>query len=1375
MSNKVRILVEVVSPSGASRVKATISEVDAEVRRINKATAADKKRTDRLIADSTKARVKEELAEEKRLERDRKKTANEFLASIRKVESESRRSSSRISDAFKGGFLGGFVGAITAQLARLPSMMRSTLDEMVTLAAERQNTFKGLESISVFKGVDPAEAKRTVENLRLVKAGVVGTSDAVVGLRNLLATGFSLPQAAVLMERFSDAAAFGKQAALSYGDALKSAAEGVKNQNSVLVDNIGVTKNLSVILKERGYELEDLSDKVKGQSALLALYNGLVEETQAQVGDADKLTQGWTGSISALSTAKEKLYAAIGDIITRNPSLIAVVNLATEAISGQTAAVGQSDAALVKNRKNWASWAGDVAIETANLVDGTKTMVTSLVYTIAGIVTGAIGGIQTTINAVIDSLNFVGEQVNGLPRPVRLLMGLGVDEVPAIPRLGDGYATIRQAGQLIDQAGKMERDLNERVANRRSDYAFRQEQIAFEQEKAAFETALAGRRTSSAPRPPGGVDPGTFTGGGSRNVTMGPGGNAMKRFFEEELDAVVTSFQRRPGAKTEFGTISKHGSGEAVDIRTRDRTVQEIFQITARALEKGYRLFDERNKKDRPHQHWEANSRRASTFLGAEMYGGEQNLAYLKALDQKRLGRGGVTDDEMERFAAQQSDEITKEERARRMRALFEIYKKMGWTPRGLLDDFTRLLTEDARKGLDVTGRGKGVQPTSSDVASIFENIRSAAPNQPITSEAPSVGGSVVNRLTPGEQFVKNLRISLGLMAERGDEQSRYAQLIERTESFESEIAVALEEQALYRRESRLDLEKEYRLLIGRNKAEDAALYAARERNELQRQIAEAEDRMATQGETAAERYRLAWLDAVNEVRDANIRANESILRSNVILDDQSKVHSEQIRARVLEHLASQRSMSQTIADEIIGVFESAATGIDKLLDKAGIGKIPVLGGIAKSMARQQLTNITRGLLDKFMPGVTDQLEKAENPMLYEAKQHTKLLQKIAMNTSGGMVGTPGSTTGIGGILQSFGIGPGGTPTFGGSGAFGGTGLFSSTGREYLDPNVVPSGGSAGGGSQQGGIGGFLSNLFGGKGGMFGPRANLLKGGKMSKMGGIAGGIGDMATMVGGMIGGKWGNAVSMAGMGISIGANFGPWGALIGGLIGGGAGIISALLQRDDAAKKLKQAAASEFGINVKDKNVLKQLKSVGEGYFGKGQAGKNAVATVRTEEGMNILRAYAEDSGQSGLKIDRLNYGDVNWKGNQFGSQFGGFREMGGDVRRGIAYVVGEKRPELFVPHVNGTVMPAVPNMTATSGNDHISAAVDRLMQVVGRLDDTVNDFGGRINGVSPGNVLMIGARENPNVISEAYNGQLKADPMANERLARQRGEWI
>jgi TP901 family phage tail tape measure protein len=41
-----------------------------------------------------------------------------------------------------------------------------------------------------------------------------------------------------------------------------------------------------------------------------------------------------------------------------------------------------------------------------------------------------------------------------------------------------------------------------------------------------------------------------------------------------------------------------------------------------------------------------------------------------------------------------------------------------------------------------------------------------------------------------------------------------------------------------------------------------------------------------------------------------------------------------------------------------------------------------------------------------------------------------------------------------------------------------------------------------------------------------------------------------------------------------------------------------------------------------------------------------------------------------------------------------FGGFREAGGPVQAGRAYVVGEKRPELFVPGQSGTIIPQVPS---------------------------------------------------------------------------------
>lgn len=84
-------------------------------------------------------------------------------------------------------------------------------------------------------------------------------ADASTGLKNLLASGFDLKQSIDILERFSDSAAYGKQSALSFGEAISRAAEGIKNQNSNLVDNVGLTKNLSAILKERGFEWEDLS------------------------------------------------------------------------------------------------------------------------------------------------------------------------------------------------------------------------------------------------------------------------------------------------------------------------------------------------------------------------------------------------------------------------------------------------------------------------------------------------------------------------------------------------------------------------------------------------------------------------------------------------------------------------------------------------------------------------------------------------------------------------------------------------------------------------------------------------------------------------------------------------------------------------------------------------------------------------------------------------------------------------------------------------------------------------------------------------------------------------------------------------------------
>ncbi|MEP4195983.1 MAG: tape measure protein [Aliishimia sp.] len=70
----------------------------------------------------------------------------------------------------------------------------------------------------------------------------------------------------------------------------------------------------------------------------------------------------------------------------------------------------------------------------------------------------------------------------------------------------------------------------------------------------------------------------------------------------------------------------------------------------------------------------------------------------------------------------------------------------------------------------------------------------------------------------------------------------------------------------------------------------------------------------------------------------------------------------------------------------------------------------------------------------------------------------------------------------------------------------------------------------------------------------------------------------------------------------------------------------------------------------------------------------------------------------------------------GNLFSGLFGGFRENGGSVSAGRAYVVGEKRPELFVPGRSGTIVPSVPTMPSAPVSAAASSTQTLQLELVG-----------------------------------------------------------
>lgn len=569
------------------------------------------------------------------------------------------------------------------------------------------------------------------------------------------------------------------------------------------------------------------------------------------------------------------------------------------------------------------------------------------------------------------------------------------------------------------------------------------------------------------------------------------------------------------------------------------------------------------------------------------------------------------------------SDQQTKKLRDDRIKKLIDVYKKVGLMPSSeLVNDFQRVLTDEARKGLDV-GFGRGIQPTDANVTDMFRNIRTNKLG-PIDAPSAQITTQIERRKTLQEQYIQNLRVELGLATDTADQQDRYTRYILRTMAFQEEINTYLEDRLLTIKETSLDLEREAQMMLRRNTAEERGLLVLQERNDLMREIIDIEDRTATLGANAALRYQRAWTEANYEVKNSIIEANEATIRANVELDDANRYHGDIVRARVLDHIKETKSLSEGTAEAIIDLYDSVTSRVGDMLDSIGLGKVPGLGSLVKSGFGNLLRNFTRTLIDKI-PGLSDLTGATERPELTEAKAHTKLLQQVVINT--GRVAGPGTpqVSGVPGFpsvrfpaIPSFGVnggfggGGGGALTIPGGGIPGmATGTFTGKpmnlpffgNNPFAGPSVgdltsvVPP--SIGGGTRarvvpgqpitQGNMG-ILDQIkaLGGKGGIFGAKGFGFNSGTIQGIGGIAGIAG---SMIGGNIGsvlsgvaGGIGAAASLASI-LSISAIGGPIGLAIGGAIGGLLAVGSILFGNQ------KQRKADE---KTRDKAMVDSLASL-------------------------------------------------------------------------------------------------------------------------------------------------------------------------------------
>lgn len=202
----------------------------------------------------------------------------------------------------------------------------------VSVAREAGDALLGLKSIVEGQGRDFSQAQNFINDY--ISDGLVPMANAVTAYKNLASRGYDDSQIQSVMLALKDSATYGRQASLTLGYAIQSATEGLKNENSILVDNAGVTKNVSVMWKEYADSIGTTYTNLTKQQKIQAEVNGILTETRFQTGDASRMADSFSGQLSRLTTNFTKFRIAVGDVLIN--AIRPVVAYLNEAIQSMT-------------------------------------------------------------------------------------------------------------------------------------------------------------------------------------------------------------------------------------------------------------------------------------------------------------------------------------------------------------------------------------------------------------------------------------------------------------------------------------------------------------------------------------------------------------------------------------------------------------------------------------------------------------------------------------------------------------------------------------------------------------------------------------------------------------------------------------------------------------------------------------------------------------------------------------------------------------------------------------------------------------------------------------------------------------------------------
>lgn len=199
----------------------------------------------------------------------------------------------------------------------------------VEAASKSETAWAGLGFVLDANNRSITEAKGFLQDY--TSDGLVPLTDAIKAYQNMVMRGYDTAQIEDMLRIMKDSAAFGRQGQFSMGEAIEKATQGLRMENSLLTDSVGIQTNVARMWDEYARSIGTTTNALTLAQKRQAEYNGFMKEGGIFAGAAAKYANTYAGRVSQLGTAFYNLRVAVGNAII--PVLNQIIPVITKVIN----------------------------------------------------------------------------------------------------------------------------------------------------------------------------------------------------------------------------------------------------------------------------------------------------------------------------------------------------------------------------------------------------------------------------------------------------------------------------------------------------------------------------------------------------------------------------------------------------------------------------------------------------------------------------------------------------------------------------------------------------------------------------------------------------------------------------------------------------------------------------------------------------------------------------------------------------------------------------------------------------------------------------------------------------------------------------------